>query len=251
MAQQNTLVVIPVRLAATRLPNKPLADIWGKPMIIHVWEKAVEAGIGPVVVACGDEEIVKVVHSFGGEAVLTDPSLASGTDRVKAAADLYDKEEKFPFVINIQGDLPTLDPSIIRHSLDPFVDPAVDITTLGTPIKDPHELTDPGTVKIALSMHDDGMIGRALYFSRNLIPSGEGAHYHHIGLYAFKRQALNKFVSLPINPLEVREKLEQLRALAHGMRIDVKIVDTEAPFGVDTQADLEKAIRIIGESYTG
>lgn len=132
MAQQNTLVVIPARLAATRLPNKPLADIWGKPMIIHVWEKAVEAGIGPVVVACGDEEIVKVVHSFGGEAILTDPSLASGTDRVKAAADLYDEKEKFPFVINIQGDLPTLDPSIIRHSLDPFVDSAVDITTLGT-----------------------------------------------------------------------------------------------------------------------
>lgn len=251
MAQLNTLLVIPARLAATRLPNKPLADIWGKPMIIHVWEKAVEAGIGPVVVACGDEEIVKVVHSFGGEAILTDPSLASGTDRVKAAADLYDEKEKFPFVINIQGDLPTLDPSIIRHSLDPFVDPAVDITTLGTPIKDSYELTDPGTVKIALSMHDDRMIGRALYFSRNLIPSGEGAHYHHIGLYAFRRQALNKFVNLPINPLEVREKLEQLRALAHGMRIDVKIVDTEVPFGVDTRADLDKAIRIIGENYTG
>ncbi|MBY0272172.1 MAG: 3-deoxy-manno-octulosonate cytidylyltransferase [Alphaproteobacteria bacterium] len=251
MAQQDTLVVIPTRLAATRLPNKPLADIWGKPMIIHVWEKAVEAGIGPVVVACGDEEIVKVVHSFGGEAVLTDPSLASGTDRVKAAADLYDSDEKFPFVINIQGDIPTLDPCIIRHSLDPFVDPAVDITTLGTPIKNPLELTDPGTVKIALSLYDNKMIGRALYFSRNLIPSGEGAHYHHIGLYGFRRQALNKFVNLPINSLEMREKLEQLRALAHGMRIDVKIVDTETPFGVDTQADLDKAIRVIGENYTG
>lgn len=251
MAQQDTLVVIPTRLAATRLPNKPLADIWGKPMIIHVWEKAVKAGIGPVVVACGDEEIVKVVHSFGGEAVLTDPSLASGTDRVKAAADLYDSDEKFPFVINIQGDLPTLDPSIIRHSLDPFINPVVDITTLGTPIKNSFELTDPGTVKIALSLHSEGTMGRALYFSRNLIPSGEGAHYHHIGLYAFRRQALNKFVNLPINSLEMREKLEQLRALAHGMRIDVKIVDTEAPFGVDTQADLDKAIRVIGESYTG
>ena len=249
MKSQDTLVVIPSRLAATRLPNKPLADIHGKPMIVHVWEKAVQADLGPVVGACADEEIVQAIQAFGGEAVLTDPALPSGTDRVKAAADLYDAEEKYHFIINIQGDLPTIDASIIPHVLDPFSNPAVDIATLGTPIKDPKELKDPATVKIAVSREGNDGVGRALYFSRNPIPSGEGEHYHHIGLYAFKRDALNKFVSLPLNALELREKLEQLRALAHGMRIDVKIIETEAPFGVDTAADLKKAIQVIGESY--
>jgi 3-deoxy-manno-octulosonate cytidylyltransferase (CMP-KDO synthetase) len=247
---QKTLVVIPVRLAATRLPNKPLADICGKSMIRHVWEKAVEADVGPVVVACGDSEIVQEVKSFGGEAVFTDPALPTGTDRVKAAADIYDPQNTYEYVINVQGDLPTLDPSLIREALDPFQDPLVDIATLATSIEDPHELTDGNVVKIALSVDGDETIGRALYFSRTLIPSGTGPHYHHIGLYAFQREALNRYVSLPVNALEVRERLEQLRALAHGMRIDVKVVNTKAPFGVDTAADLEKAIRIIGESYS-
>jgi len=248
--EKKSLIVIPARLAATRLPNKPLADIHGKPMIVHVWEKAMKAEIGPVIVACGDQEIVDVVKSFGGEGILTDPALSSGTDRVKAAADIYDPQGQYDFIINIQGDLPTLEPSLVRYALDPFQDPAVDIATLATPIEDPHELTDGNVVKIALCFKDEGPIGRALYFSRNLIPSGEGPHYHHIGLYAYKRDCLNRFVTLPVNPLEVRERLEQLRALAHGMRIDVKVVDTKAPFGVDTQADLEKAIRVIGESYS-
>lgn len=250
MDRQETLVVIPSRLASTRLPNKALADIHGKPMIVRVWEKAVQANLGPVVVGCGDEEIVQAVQAFGGEAVLTDPALPSGTDRVKAAADLYDKEEKYPFVINIQGDLPTLDPSIVRHILEPFSDPVVDISTLGTVITDPKELNDPATTKVAASFQNNDTVGRALYFSRHQIPSGEGEHYHHIGIYAFRRDALNQFVSLPPNDLEMRESLEQLRALAHGMRIDVRIIDTQAPFGVDAPADLERARKIIGRVNT-
>lgn len=246
---QKTLVVIPTRLGATRLPRKPLADICGKPMIVHVWEKAVAAGVGPVIVASAEQEILDAVHSFGGEGVLTDPNLPTGTDRIKAAMDLYDPQGTYSHIINIQGDLPTLDPSLVRHVLDPFQDPLVDMATLSTPITDPHELTDINVVKIALSLKENDSIGRALYFSRNLLPSGEGIHYHHIGLYGYTRDCLNRFVSLPVNSLEVRERLEQLRALAHGMRIDVKVVATDAPFGVDTPADLEKAIGIIQKNY--
>lgn len=247
---QKTLLIIPVRLASTRLPNKPLADICGKSMIYHVWEKAMKANIGPVLVACGDPEIMDEVTSFGGTAILTDPALPSGTDRIKVAADAYDPKGTFDFVINVQGDLPTIDPALLNDVLEPLNDPNVDIATLGTPIHDFHELTDENVVKIALSLESNGSIGRALYFSRSLIPSGKGLHYHHIGLYAYRRESLNKFVSLPVDSLEARERLEQLRALAHGMRIDVKVVNTNVPFGVDTPSDLEKAIRIIGESYS-
>jgi 3-deoxy-manno-octulosonate cytidylyltransferase (CMP-KDO synthetase) len=245
---KKTMVVIPARLSATRLPHKPLADICGKPMIVHVWEKAVAAGVGPVIVACGDQEIVNVIQSVGGEGVLTDPALPTGTDRIKSAMDLYDPSGSYTHVINVQGDLPTLDPSLVSHVLEPFKDSSVDMATLAAPISDSRELTDSNVVKIALSIREYESIGRALYFSRNLLPSGEGFHYHHIGLYAYTRECLNRFVDLPVNPLETRERLEQLRALAHGIRIDVKVVETQAPFGVDTQADLEKAICIIRES---
>jgi len=180
-------------------------------------------------------------------ALLTEPALPSGTDRVKAAADLYDPQGRYKYIINIQGDLPTLDPSLVSHVLQPLQNPDVDIATLATPIEDEHELNDSNVVKIALSLKEGDLIGRALYFSRNIIPSGPGTYYHHIGLYAYKRERLNQFVSLPIDPLETREKLEQLRALAHGMRIDVKVVHTGAPFGVDTPADLEKAIKMVQE----
>lgn len=242
-----TIAVIPTRLAATRLPHKPLADICGKPMIIHVWERALKADVGPVIIASADQDIIDVVGARGGIAVLTDPALPTGTDRVKAAIDLYDPNKTYTHVINIQGDLPTLDPSLVRHVLDPFKEPQVDIATLATPIRDSQELTDENVVKIALSLSENDAMGRALYFSRNQLPSGEGAHYHHIGLYAYTRACLNRFVDLPVNPLETRERLEQLRALAHGMRIDVKVVETQAPFGVDTPADLEKAIRVLKE----
>lgn len=245
--QKKTVVVIPTRLGATRLPNKPLADICGKPMIVHVWEKAIAADVGPVIVASADQEIVNVIRSYGGEGILTDPHLLSGTDRVKAALNIYDPKETYSHIINIQGDLPTLDPTLVSHVLDPFEEPHVDIATLATRIIDHNELSDPNVVKIALSLKKNASIGRALYFSRNPIPSGVGPHYHHIGLYAYKRDSLSQFVALPINNLEGEERLEQLRALAHGMRIDVKVVETAAPFGVDTPADLEQAIRVVKE----
>lgn len=247
---KNSIVVIPTRLAATRLPQKPLADIHGKPMIVHVWEKALQANIGPVLVASGDQEIVDVIIARGGEGILTDPALPTGTDRVKAALDIYDPNHGFDFIINVQGDLPTLDPSLVSHVLDPFQDPSVDMATLASSIQDSHELIDKNVVKIALSLHENTTIGRGLYFSRNLVPSGEGPFFHHIGLYAYRREALERYVALPVDPLEARERLEQIRALAHGMRIDVKVVETPAPFGVDTPDDLKRAIHVLGESYS-
>ncbi len=241
----NPIVIIPVRLAATRLPNKPLADICGKPMIIHVWERAREANVGPVLVACADPEILEVVTAYGGTGILTDPDLPSGTDRAKAALDVYDPQGTYDSVINIQGDLATLESALVRQALEPFENSGVDIATLATLIDDPHELADPNIVKIALSLQTGASIGRAFYFSRVPLPSGDGPHYHHIGLYAYRRESLNRFVSLPISPLEKREKLEQLRALESDLRIDVKVVTTSAPFGVDTPADLEKARHIL------
>jgi 3-deoxy-manno-octulosonate cytidylyltransferase (CMP-KDO synthetase) len=243
---QAPLIVIPARLAATRLPNKPLADICGKPMIIHVWERAIESNLGPVIVACGDQEIYEVVIAAGGEAVLTDPALPSGSDRVKVAADIFDPHGLYPIIINVQGDVPTLDPNLLKACLEPFEHtPNLDIATLATEILDKHELNDPNVVKVAMGMDAKDDIGRALYFSRNALPSGDGPHYHHVGLYAYSREALNHFVTLPVHPLETREKLEQLRALAHGMNIQVKVIEGPVPFGVDTQADLEKAIEIL------
>jgi 3-deoxy-manno-octulosonate cytidylyltransferase (CMP-KDO synthetase) len=217
-------------------------------MIVHVWERALQANIGPVLVACGDQEILEALKAYGGEGILTDPSLPSGTDRIKAALDIYDPHEKYETIINMQGDLPTLDSSLLCQVLEPFQNPVVEMTTLANLIDDPHELADPNTVKVALSLKTGDSIGRALYFSRNPLPSGEGPHYHHIGIYAYGRECLNRFVSLPVDPLEAREKLEQLRALGNGMRLDVKVVNTSIPFGVDTPGDLEKARRIIENS---
>ncbi len=239
------LIVIPARLAAMRLPNKPLAMIHGKPMIVHVWERATQADVGPVIVACGDQEIVDAVKAHGGEAILTDPNLPRGSDRVKVAADIYDPSGSYNLIINVQGDIPTLDPILVQDVLEPFKNVDVDIATLANLINDDQDLQDPNVVKIALTLEGKGPIGRALYFSRSPIPSGVGPHYHHIGLYAFKRDSLDRFASLPEDALEVSEKLEQLRALANGMRIDVKVVETVTPFGVDTPADLEKARELL------
>ncbi len=247
--QLNPLIIIPVRLASTRLPRKALAQIHGKPMIFHVWEKAMKSSLGPVVIACGDQEIVDEVLEFGGEAILTDPALPSGTDRIKVAADIFDPKGEYNSIINVQGDLPTLDPFLLHEVLEPLKKEDVDISTIATLIQNHNELQNENIVKTVLSLGEGGNIGRALYFSRLPVPFGKGPHFHHVGLYAYKRKALNTFVDLPINPLETTEKLEQLRALAHGMRIDVKIIEKSAPFGVDTQEDLEKAIRIVGESY--
>jgi 3-deoxy-manno-octulosonate cytidylyltransferase (CMP-KDO synthetase) len=217
-------------------------------MIIHVWERSVQASVGPVIVACGDQEIFDAVKAHGGEAILTDPHLPRGSDRVKVAADIFDPSRIFTHIINVQGDLPTLEPGLINDVLEPFTDPAVDITTLANKINNQEDLQDPNVVKVALTLDGKGPIGRALYFSRSPVPSGVGPHYHHIGLYGFKRDSLDHFASLPENELEVSEKLEQLRALANGMRIDVKVVKTDTPFGVDTPADLEKARELLKET---
>lgn len=236
----NPIVVIPARLQASRLPGKPLADIHGEPMIVHVWRRAVAAAIGPVVVACAEDAIAAAVTKAGGNAVLTRADHPSGSDRVFEAVEACDPEACFDAVINVQGDLPCLDPTIVRAVLAPLSDPDVDIATLVTPIVDPSERDNPNVVKAVLSAAPGQPCGRALYFSRNPVPAGEGPLYHHIGLYGYRREALRRFVALPLGVLEKRERLEQLRALENGMRIDAAVVDT-VPFGVDTPADLERA----------
>ena len=233
------LVLIPARLAATRLPNKPLADIAGEPMILHVWRRAVEAGIGPVVVATDTPEIVQAVEAAGGLAVLTRPDHPSGSDRLAEALESIDPEGRHDVVVNVQGDLPTIDPAIIGAAIVPLSDRTVDIVTLCAAITDPEEADNPNVVKLV--GHEVGPRRlRALYFTRARAPYGPGPLWHHIGLYAYRRKALTRFVALPPGELETREKLEQLRALEAGMRIDAVIVD-DLPLGVDTPADLEKA----------
>jgi 3-deoxy-manno-octulosonate cytidylyltransferase (CMP-KDO synthetase) len=235
------IVIIPTRLGSTRLPGKALTDINGQPMIAHVWKRGIEADIGPVVVACGDQPIVDVVAGLGGHAVLTDPALPTGSDRAHAALGLIDPDGKHDIVVVLQGDLPTIDAATVQATLAPLArDTACDIATLATEIVDPLELQAPQVVKIALSIQPDDTIGRAVYFSRAVIPSGVGKHYHHIGMYTYRRAALSRYVGLPRGVLEQRESLEQLRALEAGMRIDAAVIQTE-PLGVDTLSDLERA----------
>lgn len=236
----NPIVIIPARLASQRLPDKPLADIAGEPMIVHVWRRAVKADVGPVVVACADAPIAEAIQTAGGKAVMTRPDHPSGSDRIYEALQQHDPEGRYDAVVNVQGDLPTIDPAIIGAVLEPMHDKAVDLATLAAETSDPAERSDPNVVKAVVDLVPGARIGRALYFSRAAIPAGDGPLLHHIGLYAFRRAALARFVALPECPLERRERLEQLRALAAGMRIDVALVDT-VPDGVDTPADLEKA----------
>jgi len=242
------LLVIPARMASTRLPGKPLAMIGDAPMIVQVWRRACEAALGPVVVACAEREIAAAIEAAGGEAVLTRPDHPSGSDRIFEAISTRDPAGRHDVVVNVQGDLPLIDPTVIRASLLPLADAAVDIATLAVPIEDEAELASPSVVKIAAGFAPGATIARALYFSRAPIPSGAGAHYHHIGLYAYRRAALERFVALPPSPLEQRESLEQLRALEAGMRIDVALVDT-LPFGVDTPADLARARQLMAERF--
>ncbi len=239
------LIVIPARLAATRLPNKPLAMIGDAPMIVHVWRRAVQAGAGPVIVAAGDQPIADAITAAGGTAILTDPALPSGSDRVHAAAEAFDPAGAFDIVVNVQGDLPTLEPILVAASLTPLADPVIDIATVVSRITIAEELNDTAVVKAALSLQPGATVGPALYFSRNLIPSGPGDHYHHIGIYAFRRAALRRFVTMKPTVLELRERLEQLRAIENGMRMAAALVDT-IPLGVDTPADLERARRLLG-----
>jgi 3-deoxy-manno-octulosonate cytidylyltransferase (CMP-KDO synthetase) len=238
------IVLVPARLAATRLPGKPLADIHGLPMIVHVLRRAEAAGIGPVVVACGDGAIADAVTAAGGRAVLTDPDLPSGSDRIAAALTAIDPERRHDVVVNIQGDLPTLDRALPQAAVALLEDKEVAIGTLAAAIVRDEERTDPAIVKAIVAIEGEERRGRALYFTRAAAPWGEGPLLHHIGLYAYRRSALERFVALPPSALERREKLEQLRALAAGMRIEVAIVDT-VPLGVDTPAELERARRLL------
>ena len=233
------IVIIPARLGSTRLPGKPLADIHGEPMIVHVWRRATEADVGPVLVAADAQEVVDAVRAAGGQAVLTRADHASGSDRIFEALQAFDPDGRYDAVVNVQGDLPTIEADAVRACLAPLDDPSVDIATLATPIRREAERDDPNVVK-AIGTEIAPRRLRALYFTRSRAPWGEGDLLHHIGLYVYRRVALEKFVALPPSPLEKRERLEQLRALESGMRIDISLVDVP-PLGVDTQEDLERA----------
>jgi len=241
-----TLVVIPARMQSTRLPGKPLADINGMPMIAHVWRRAMEANVGRVVVASDSQDINAVIRAAGGEAVLTRLNHASGSDRVFEAVGLIDAGDAFDVILNLQGDLPTLDPRTARACLQPLQQAGPDIATIAVEIRREEERSNPNVVKLVGTPTGTPGRLRALYFTRATAPSGEGPLYHHVGIYAYRRRALQRFVALPPSTLERRERLEQLRALEDGMRIDASIVDT-VPLGVDTPADLERARQLLAD----
>jgi 3-deoxy-manno-octulosonate cytidylyltransferase (CMP-KDO synthetase) len=246
MIDSRILVLIPARMAATRLPGKPLLDIGGLPMIVHVLRRAEEAQIGRVAVATDTPEIADAVRAAGGEVVITRASHPSGSDRIHEAMQTLDPSGKAEIVVNLQGDFPTIAPDTIRAALPPLDDPAVDIATLASQIHTEEEDQAPSVVKAVGSPIGPNRL-RALYFTRATAPHGDGPRYHHIGLYAYRRAALERFVALPPSPLEQQEKLEQLRALEAGMRIDITLVDS-VPRGVDTPADLETARRILSKA---
>lgn len=233
------LTIIPARLASTRLPNKPLADIFGKPMIVRVFEQAKMANLGEIIVACDCQEIATAVENAGGKAIITDPNLPSGTDRIFAAMLKMPNYQDFEVIVNLQGDLPTIDPKVIIAAAQAASQESVDIATVASVIKNMDEINNPNVVKIAIAFLENPTLGQALYFSRSPIPHGAGDYYHHIGIYAYKRKALERFVNLKPSKLEKRESLEQLRALENQMKIAVQIVEAH-PLSVDTKEDLEK-----------
>ena len=237
------VILIPARMASTRLPGKPLADICGEPMIVHVWRRAQEAGIGPVIVATDAPQVIAAIERVGGIAIMTRADHPSGSDRIHEAVEAFDPEGRHDVIVNVQGDLPTIDPEAIAASVPPLADKSVDIATLITEIKREEEKTDPNVVKAIVSGMGPTHF-RALYFTRATAPTGPGPLYHHIGLYAWRRSALQRFVTLKPSPLEIRERLEQLRALEAGMRIDAALVD-DVPLGVDAPHDLERARDVI------
>jgi 3-deoxy-manno-octulosonate cytidylyltransferase (CMP-KDO synthetase) len=243
MPETSRLILIPARMAATRLPGKPLLDIAGLPMIVHVLRRARAARIGRAVVATDSSDIAAAVAAHGGEAVMTRADHPSGSDRIFEALTQLDPDGHVDTVINVQGDLPTLEPGDLKAVLAPLADLAVDIATLAAVIRKDEEHTNPNVVKVVGSETGPARL-RALYFTRATAPHGDGPRYHHIGLYAYRRAALERFIALPPSPLEQREKLEQLRALEAGMRIDVAVVDS-VPLGVDTPHDLETARQIL------
>jgi 3-deoxy-manno-octulosonate cytidylyltransferase (CMP-KDO synthetase) len=244
----NPIVLVPARMTSTRLPGKPLADIWGEPMIVHVWRRAIEADVGPVLVAADDARIVAAVAAVGGRATLTRPDHGSGSDRIFEALTAVDPDGRHDVIVNVQGDLPTIARQAVRAAVEPLADRQVDIATLATEIRRAEERDDPNVVKAVGSEVAPGRL-RALYFTRCSAPWGEGPLLHHIGLYAYRRAALQRFVALPPSPLERRERLEQLRALEAGMRIDIALVDV-APLGVDTPEDLRRAREMLAPKGT-
>jgi 3-deoxy-manno-octulosonate cytidylyltransferase (CMP-KDO synthetase) len=246
---KNPIVMIPARLAATRLPGKPLADIGGIPMIVRVWRRAVAAALGPVVVACGDAAIAEAVEAAGGRAVLTDPSLPTGSDRIHAALAGLDPGRAHDAVVNVQGDMPMIEPAAIRLAFAALADPQADIATLAAVIEDPVLLARDHVNKVAAGFIDPTRPARALYFSKLPVPWGDGPHYEHVGLYAYRREALERFVALPPGVLERRERLEQLRALEAGMCITVWLIDADQHGGqVDTLSDLDRVRRMVGST---
>lgn len=240
---ERTLVIIPARMASSRLPNKPLADIGGEPMVVRVARRAALADVGRVAVATDSREIAEAVEAAGFEAVMTRDDHQSGSDRVYEAATIMDPEGRAEIILNVQGDIPAIEPETIRRSAVPLAASPADLATLAVVITEESERTNPSIVKVIGTPIGEGLL-RALYFTRATAPYGEGPLYHHIGLYAWRRSALQRFVSLKPSTLERRESLEQLRALENGMRIDVAIVDS-VPLGVDTPADLARARQIL------
>lgn len=244
------MIVIPARIGASRLPNKPLADIGGEPMIVHVWRRAMEADAGNVIVATDSQDIMEAIEKAGGRAIMTNPDHPSGSDRVFEAVNLADPSGESDIIVNLQGDQPIFDPTLLTDCLIPLEDPAVDISTIAATLTEPCKVNEPSVVKmIGTPLAREGVY-RALYFSRAAAPYGPGPLFIHIGIYAYRREALAHFVKLPPSPLERREKLEQLRALEAGMRIDVKQV-ASVPLAVDTPQDLEDARAEYKRLYTG
>jgi 3-deoxy-manno-octulosonate cytidylyltransferase (CMP-KDO synthetase) len=238
------IILIPARMKATRLPGKPMADIHGEPMIVHVWRRAMAAEQGRVVVAADTEEICAAIRHAGGEAVMTRPDHVSGSDRIFEALNHIDPDGDADTIVNLQGDLPTLEPHLVTRCIEPLNQKGPDIATLACEITDAKDRDNPNIVKVVSTPIDGAGHHRALYFTRATAPHGPGPLYHHIGIYAYRRSALERFVSMAPSPLEIRERLEQLRALENGMRIDLTIVDT-VPLGVDTPDELDRARRLM------
>ena len=245
--KQNTIVVIPARMASTRLPGKPLADIHGLPMIVHCWKRAVEADIGQVLVAAAEVEIADAVRSRGGDAIVTNPALPSGSDRIAEALALRDPQRRFDYVVNLQGDLPTIDTLSIRRCLAGLLNEAADISTIAALIDDAEDVANPNIVKAISPLGEEREVAFARDFVRNAGPEHQPPFWHHIGLYAYRRPVLERFVALPVSAREAERTLEQMRALDNGMRIVVVRVDT-VPLGVDTPEDLETARRMLRKS---
>jgi 3-deoxy-manno-octulosonate cytidylyltransferase (CMP-KDO synthetase) len=241
---QNTIVVIPARMASTRLPGKPLADIHGLPMILHVWKRAVEANVGQVLVTAAEIEIAEAVRQHGGDAIVTDPAHPSGSDRIAEALQLRDPERRFSFVVNLQGDLPTIDPLSVQRCLAGLVNEQADISTIAARIEDQADVDNPNIVKAIAPLSAEREVAFARDFLRQVGPDHPPPHWHHIGVYAYRRPVLERFVSLPVSEREAGRRLEQMRALDNGMRIVVVRVDT-VPLGVDTPAELETARKML------